>query len=219
MARVWTAARSEPAVGSDRAIAPIHLPLAERRSSASRRASSIVCVPSPWPRAKMLPTESQARASSSEIRQYSNTPSPIPPCSAGTVRPNQPFAAIWSIRLRGISAFWGSSSSAIGSTTSWANVRASICSSTRAAVRQGGCRSGGCGSRRVLVGVFSSRVADEALWRQRRRLARCGGGDFRSQRTGLHLLRQFPCFASQTLVTRLHQQQNNLCQLHGCCVE
>jgi hypothetical protein len=24
--------------------------------------------------------------------------------------PNQPFAAIWSIRLRGISAFWGSSS-------------------------------------------------------------------------------------------------------------
>src|SRR5262249_30382438 len=59
MARVWTAARSEPAVGSDRAIAPIHLPLAERRSSASRRASSIGCVPSHWARAKILPTQTQ----------------------------------------------------------------------------------------------------------------------------------------------------------------
>ena len=37
-----------------------------------------------------------------------------------------------------------------------------------------------------------------AFWRQRRRLMRCGGGDLRSQRAGLHLLRQFPCFASQT---------------------
>jgi hypothetical protein len=61
MARVWTAAKSDPAVGSDSAIAPIHLPWAERRSNSSLRASSIVCVPSPWPRARMLPTESQAR--------------------------------------------------------------------------------------------------------------------------------------------------------------
>src|SRR4029078_7201259 len=73
-------------------MAPIHLPWAERRTSPSRRSSLIVCVPSPCPRAKMLPTESQARASSSETRQYSNTPSPIPPHSAGMVIPHQPFS-------------------------------------------------------------------------------------------------------------------------------
>ena len=69
--------------------------------------------------------ESQARASSSETRQYSNTPSPIPPYSAGMVMPNQPFRAIASMSERGISPFCGSSSSAMGRITSRAKVRAS----------------------------------------------------------------------------------------------
>jgi len=86
-ARVDTLARSDPASGSDRAAAPIHWPRADRRSNLSRLAASPMLVPMPWARAMMLATLIQARASSSAIMQYSNTPSPMPPYSAGMVMP------------------------------------------------------------------------------------------------------------------------------------
>lgn len=124
---------------------PIHSPRADLRKSSRLRSSSRVWVPRPWPRARMLPTESQARESSSEIRQYSKTPRPMPPYSAGMVMPNQPFSAMASISERGISAFCGSSSSAIGITTSRAKARASRCRRTRVSVFQGESSSGGRG--------------------------------------------------------------------------
>ena len=64
-ARVETFARSEPASGSDSAMEPTQSPRALRRSSSALRASSSTCVPRPWPRARMLPALSHARASSS----------------------------------------------------------------------------------------------------------------------------------------------------------
>ena len=78
-ARVETPARSEPASGSDSAIAPIHSPRALRPSSSLRRSSSASAVPRPWERARMLAVDIQARASSSLTMQYSKTPSPRPP--------------------------------------------------------------------------------------------------------------------------------------------
>lgn len=78
-ARVATPARSDPASGSDRAIAPIHSPSALRRSSSARRAGSATSVPAPCARAMMLPTLIHARASSSATMQHSNAPSPRPP--------------------------------------------------------------------------------------------------------------------------------------------
>ncbi len=82
-----TPARSEPASGSDSAIAPIQSPRALRASSSWRFASSGTAVPRPWERARMLAVDIQARASSSLTMQYSKTPRPSPPCSAGTVMP------------------------------------------------------------------------------------------------------------------------------------
>ena len=82
-----TPARSEPASGSDSAMAPIQSPLALRASSSARRWSSATAVPSPCERARMLAVDIHARASSSLTMQYSKTPSPRPPFSAGTVMP------------------------------------------------------------------------------------------------------------------------------------
>ncbi|WP_242473370.1 hypothetical protein [Blastococcus sp. TML/M2B] len=82
-----TPARSDPASGSDSAMAPIHSPRALRRLSSSRRSASGTAVPRPWERARMLADDIQARASSSLTMQYSKTPRPRPPCSAGTVMP------------------------------------------------------------------------------------------------------------------------------------
>lgn len=86
-ARVSTAARSDPASGSDSAIAPIHCPRADRRSSSARRRGSATAVPAPCARAMIDPTLIQARASSSATMQYSNAPRPRPPCSRSTVMP------------------------------------------------------------------------------------------------------------------------------------
>src|SRR5262249_35571848 len=61
--------------------APTHAPRAPRRRSSARRSGSPTCVPIPFPRAMMLATLIQARASSSAMRAYSKTPRPRPPCS------------------------------------------------------------------------------------------------------------------------------------------
>ena len=52
-------------------MAPIRLPAALSRRSSRRRSGSAESQPVPLPRAMMLPTLIQARASSSETRQYS----------------------------------------------------------------------------------------------------------------------------------------------------
>ena len=60
-------------------------PAAAGRSSSARRSGPATSHPVPLPRAMMLPTLSQARASSSETRQYSRTPRPRPPSSSRSI--------------------------------------------------------------------------------------------------------------------------------------
>ena len=56
----------------------------------------------------MLATLIHARASSSEIIVYSNTPQPRPPNASSTMIPKYPRVPIASTRLRGISRLCGS---------------------------------------------------------------------------------------------------------------
>ena len=173
---------------------PIHWPRADPQESA-RRASSRTWVPSPCPRARMLPTESHARASSSDTRQYSNTPRPIPPCSAGIVRPNQPFSAIAAISERGISAFCGSSSSANGITTSRAKARASAWRAARASVRHGDSNRGG-------VGAWRSGLCDGVgNWIPRMNLTRPRPPNWNAGRPGT-MIPQAPRDRSRHFATR-----------------
>jgi len=76
----------------------------------------------------------QARASSSVIRQYSNTPNPSPPYCSGMTMPKYPISASWSRRLMGISPCSGSSLLASGSTSRMANSRAVSWISRRSSV-------------------------------------------------------------------------------------
>ena len=148
-ARVLTAARSEPASGSEKPAAPIHSPRALRRSSVARVASSAKSVPSPWARAMMLATLIQATASSSATIAYSNTPSPSPPYSVGIISPKKPSRPMASMSSRGISFFCGSYSSATGRTWSVAKRRARCCRASRSSVAHGPASTGGgagCGA-------------------------------------------------------------------------
>ncbi len=84
-ARVETAAASEPASGSERAKAPRYSPRAMGGRYWRFCSSRAWRNPSPFPRAMMLATLIQARASSSVTRAYSKEPSPSPPYS-GSMR-------------------------------------------------------------------------------------------------------------------------------------